>query len=289
MDPSMLLAADVGSQGLSNIMNFASTQFTNAQQRQFSREMYDRQRRDALEFWGMQNDYNSPKNVVARLQDAGLNRAFAYGGNGGSASPVQLPDISPVNFREPRFEAVRFDPLQFADLRIKNAQANNLETQTNVIREQGNIAKWRALHEELNYNLENNLFDVNADARREGLRKTRTEIDIMIDRNAREAALNASNVAEAAERMATLVEQRKGMPLERGRVAADTERIRQQIELMKQDGTLKDMDIALREKGINPSDPLWTRYVGMFLSDIYEGRVTAGDIGTSFWKWLLGK
>ena len=99
--------------------------------------------------------------------------------------------------------------------------------------------------------------------------------------------MNASNVQEAAERMLTMIEQRKGMPLERGRVRVDTARIRQDIANMEKEGVIKELNIKLLKKGINPSDPMWARVVGMFLTDIYEGRVTPSNIGETIWNWIV--
>lgn len=46
---------------------------------QFSKEMYDRQRADALSDWNMNNSYNSPYQQMQRLREAGLNPNLVYG------------------------------------------------------------------------------------------------------------------------------------------------------------------------------------------------------------------
>lgn len=50
--------------------------------RRFAREMYWRQRNDALSDWNMQNTYNSPSAQMARLKEAGLNPNLVYGDGG---------------------------------------------------------------------------------------------------------------------------------------------------------------------------------------------------------------
>ena len=42
----------------------------NRKSRKFTREMYDRQRSDALSDWAMMNDYNHPSAQMARLRQA---------------------------------------------------------------------------------------------------------------------------------------------------------------------------------------------------------------------------
>lgn len=279
--------------GPKDFFNVGSTLFTNWQQKKYADQAYKRQRADSIEFWNMQNAYNTPEAQMQRFKDAGLNPHLIYGqGNGGNAAPIPTPDTMPVNFREPRLDTNSRNGLAEAlmlqaDLKIKNAQADNLTVQNEVIRQDAALRRFQAERAGYDLDFERKLTDVSADARRENLRKTRTEIDIMTNRDAREAALNSSNIQEASQRMLTLIEQRKGMPLERGRVAADIDRIRQNIAIMEKEGILKDFEIALRQQGINPNDPLWARYVGMFLSDVYDGKLTPSTIAGSIWKWIL--
>jgi len=278
--------------GFGDVFNSFSTLGTNYLNMKFSEKMYNRQRADAIEFWNMQNAYNSPEQQMSRFKAAGLNPHLIYGqGNSGNAAPIPTPDTMPVNFREPRFEGgsrpdVANALLLAADLRIKGAQADNLEEQNEVIRQDALLRRWQAERAGFDLDFEKSLVDVSADARREGLRKLKTEIDVMIDRNAREAALNSSNIQEAAQRMITMIEQRKSLPYERERVRADTDRIRQNIELMRKDGILRDLEISLRQQGVNPNDPLWARIVGMFLSDVGEGKVTPSTISSGIWNWI---
>lgn len=279
--------------GLAGSIGAINGAVTNWQSQKFSSNMYNRQYRDNIAFWDKQNEYNTPANQMQRFKDAGLNPNLIYGqGNAGNAAPIPTPDVTPVQFREPDIRP-NIDGMSAllgqADLRIKAAQADNLETQNAVIRQDAVLRGFQAERAGFDLGFERNLTDVSADARRESLRKLKIENDVLINRDAREAAMNASNVSEAAQRMLTMIEQRKGMPLERGRVRADTDRIRSTISLLEKDGTLKDFEIALRQQGINPNDPLWARYVGMFLSDIYDGKLTSSTIAGSIWSWITGR
>lgn len=65
----------------------AQKQF-NAEQMAFQRDMYGRQRADALADWNMQNEYNSPAASMARFRSAGLNPALIYGAATGGSSGV---------------------------------------------------------------------------------------------------------------------------------------------------------------------------------------------------------
>lgn len=287
--PDALLGSAIGS--VSNVgadlFNAGNTLQQNRDSRKFSEKMYQRQYDDAIKFWGMQNDYNSPASQMARFKDAGLNPNLIYGqGNSGPSSSIPVPDVTPAQFREPRVEGGRADPMSVllaqADLRIKGAQADNLKVQNDVIRQDAVLRAWQAERAGFDLSFDRDLVDVSADAKRESLRNMKLSNDVLLNRDAREAAMNASNVREAAERMLTLMEQRKSFPLDR-------QKTRSEINNLINSGKLQEMDMRLREKGINPADPMWARYLGMFLSDVSSGRVTAGTIGTGIWSWLFGK
>ena len=75
--------------------------------------------------------------------------------------------------------------------------------------------------------------------------------------------------------MRNMVVQRETMKLQQAQTLAETARIREDIHrirtnvaVLQKEGTLKDLDIELRKAGIQPNDPLWSRVVGRFLSNM---------------------
>lgn len=265
-----------GASILGGLINSGSAARQNRMSQSFSREMYDRQKADNLEFWRMQNEYNSPQAQMSRYQAAGLNPHLIYGqGNSGNAGSISTPDVQSAQFRSPEWgNAVSGGGLAYMsaiyDLEIKQAQINNLRSQNTVI-EQDYLLK-RAQTDNVgvgtdrgrfNLDFETELRGTSADARREQLRQTRTSIDLSINKDAREAALNSSNIKEAAERMISLRTQRE-------HTRADTSRIREATSNLLRDVILKDLDIDLRRQGINPHDPMWARIVGRVLDGLYD-------------------
>lgn len=77
------------------IFDILSMVGNNAMQQNAATQAYDRQ----VQFWNMQNDYNKPSAQVQRLEDAGLNKALAYGQGGnvsntaGQLSSVPKADV----------------------------------------------------------------------------------------------------------------------------------------------------------------------------------------------------
>jgi hypothetical protein len=78
-----------------------------------------------IEFWNMQNAYNTPKAQMSRLKDAGLNPNLIYGSNAntGVAGSISPSKASPYNIQNPV-------PLQamLLNSQIKNMDANTVKT-----------------------------------------------------------------------------------------------------------------------------------------------------------------
>lgn len=301
--PGAIIGAASGFLG--GIIDANETANQNEKSREHSYRMYEKQKADNIAFWNMQNEYNSPQAQMKRYQEAGLNPALMYGqGNSGNASPISTPDVQSAQFRTPEYgRAISNAGLTYMnaiyDLDIKQAQIDNLKAQNTVIMED---ALYRAAQrkatitgeERARFDLDfkTQFRDLSADALREEVRQKRTFTDLAINRDAREAALNSSNLQEAAERMLSMREQRSVIPYQKGQITAETARIRESIRQMEKDGLLKDMDIELRKQGINPQDPMWARIVGRILSDIFDPASAQGS-GTrtrlSIWDYLFSR
>lgn len=108
--------------------NNASQNRQNRLSQAFSREMYDKQRADALADWNMQNAYNSPSQQMQRFKEAGLNPNLIYGQMSNS------PTVRSSDYKQPEFVAPKIDPnsvgnminqyynIKQADLQIKQQQ-----------------------------------------------------------------------------------------------------------------------------------------------------------------------
>lgn len=290
-----------GSALLGGGLNALSQGAQNRRSMNFSREMFAREQQTNLSNWRLQNEYNSPQAAMKRFQEAGLNPNLIYGqGSGaGNAAPIPSPDTQSPQFRSPEWgNAVSAAGLAgvnaMYDIQIKQAQIDNLKSQNSVLTEEALLKRAQTAatatgEQKTRFGLdfETELRGVSADARREQLRQTRVQTDLSINRDAREAAQNSTSIQEAIERMITLREQRKGFGLQRAQTSAEIARIRENTKLLIQDGTLKNIEIELRNQNINPNDPVWSRYIGMFLSKLIDEENLRKS--TSLWDWIWGK
>jgi len=256
-------------------INAASTGNQNRASRDFSLNMYKIQKQDNLDFWNMQNSYNSPQAQMQRLQQAGLNPHLVYGGSGnsGSASPISTPDVKMPDFRAPQWgDAITRGASNgldaYFDVQIKQATANNLEKQGNVLDQEAMLkaAQTAATRASTNRSIfdldfENEFRGISGDARRFGLQKLKTDIDLSINRDAREAIAQTSNLREAAERILNMQSQR-------GVNRANIAEISARINNLNKQGILSDLEIALKQKGITWGDPMYARIGGQILSNL---------------------
>jgi len=312
MDPFTLSALiGGGSQAIGSGINAWQTGRMNKASRAFSRQMYERQYQDSIDFWNMQNAYNSPQAQMERYQQAGLNKNLIFGsGNPGNAGAIPTPDAIRPQFETPQWGNVPAHALSTVssmyDLEAKSAQIDNLKAQNTVILQDALLKAAetyatgiRGQRGEFDLNFERELRSVSADARREALRQLRTNIDVTMNRDAREAAMNASNLREAIERMANLRESRLNMAMSRAkdateirRIRADISRIRETTNNAKKEGVLRDLEIDLRKQGINPNDPMWSRVIGRMLTGFFseEGGPNLPGVGKTartIWNYIF--
>ena len=116
--------------------NAGAQLLTNRAQKKSNLEIYDRQRADALADWNRQNQYNSPKEQMARFKEAGLNPHLIYG-QMTTAQPIKTPEAKAPNYVAPQANPDDFNILgrQYA-LETQRLQAENMEKQGELIKAQ---------------------------------------------------------------------------------------------------------------------------------------------------------
>lgn len=115
-------------------------------------------------------EYNSPKNQMARLKEAGLNPHLVYGGGAtATAQSQQAPQIDPGSF--PQAIAA------FQDFAIKNIEKDKLAEQVKLIEAQRKLAeetvrnRWQDTENKaLKYSFDSGLFATNTEYRKQQLR-----------------------------------------------------------------------------------------------------------------------
>ncbi|AXL15343.1 DNA pilot protein [Microviridae sp.] len=285
-------------------INAASTANLNKKNRRWSEQMYQRQKADNLAFWAQQNTYNSPEQQMARFKAAGLNPNLIYGqGNSGNAGPISTPDARTPDTRVPEWgsgiAAGASSGLQaYTDLQIKGATANNLKLQADVITQEAQLKRAQTLSTLLNvdktkwsWEFEKSLADVTADFRRAQLHNLKTSTDLSIRKDTREAVKLNFDIAESIQRVQSSRLANANTAAEKSRIEANTAQINQQLRNLKKDGVLKDIEIQLRRKGINPNDPMYQRILGQAIDGIIDSPLGLSEkikkLKDDIWNWAF--
>jgi hypothetical protein len=253
--------------------------------------MYQQQKADNIQFWNMQNEYNSPQAQMARLKGAGLNPNMLYDKTGAviPAQNINTPDVQSAQFRTPDFGGVGSGLVQgYFDTKIKQAQYDNLKVANTVSQQEAILKAAQAAGEVKRtegQGISNTLASSNLDAmiRRAGLENQKLIADTQFTLNSdqRAAISNTQSVAESVQRV-------KNMATQNINDAATLKLINQNYSNLVKDGTLRQLDIELKRTGVQPTDELWQRAIGRIISDIIP---TGGlpSIGSSIFDWAKGK
>lgn len=127
------MAGPLAAAGLAGVLGIGTSMVSNmgAKQRQ------DAANRQNTEFWNMQNKYNTPKNQMARLKEAGLNPALIYGSgatNTGVAGSIAPSKASPYNIKDPAPTALNAAMIG-AQIELTNAQKIKTDEESKAIRD----------------------------------------------------------------------------------------------------------------------------------------------------------
>lgn len=159
--------------------NRKSQQQQNEADRQFQREMYDRQRADSVADWEKMNKYNSPQQQMQRLREAGLNPNMVYD-KGADNTAVMIRSASPGTGNQPAPQySDSLSPAMVSGLnafseyqKVKQSQAqtDNLNKLNGLIaadialkqsqKEQTDAVKSGQDLKNVAYGIENNLLDL---------------------------------------------------------------------------------------------------------------------------------
>lgn len=127
------------------IGNFFTGGASARKQYQYQSKLMDKQNQQQIDFWKMNNEYNTPFNQRARLEQAGLNPDLVYGGSG-NMYQSQMPGAASGS--APNVDYGSFsDNLRFAmQAQVMDAQVSKIEQENKLLAEQAlNQAQQREL------------------------------------------------------------------------------------------------------------------------------------------------
>lgn len=247
---------------LGDAFNAINQGVTNRANRNFSVNMYNRQRSDSLSDWNMMNDYNSPANQMKRFKEAGLNPNLIYGhATNASASMPRQSNAPNANAESPKVNVGNSLAMVYdiegrklanenlvltgkniqADTDLKNSQNPNVQARTEgqIIKNKYDAATNPIRYEAQKLDVEKTVQEIN---------QIKESTKATGDENARRQKLQPFTIAHLVQQMLTLA---KG----RAKTDADIDHINRQIQALDYDIMIKDYDWRmLNDKGITTKD-----------------------------------
>jgi hypothetical protein len=241
-------------------MNYAASGSTNKKTLQYNREMYDKQRKDSLADWNMQNQYNSPIEQMNRLKAAGLNPNLVYGSGNVTATSSSQPRSSQAQSWNPEVPRFNFDAgsvlSSYYDTKLKSQNVNNLKAAQNVAEQDALLKAAQTVSTLRSTSRADTMQPYDLQLAEQNLRKLSQGIDI--DR------MMADNTLQmTAEQILT-------MQKSRAKTDAEIRQIDAQIHQVKTNETLGWLNYKLQESGATRS-PWWYNQIGQVLSGLGLG------------------
>lgn len=257
---------------LQSVGNIIETNQTNNANRDFTVDMYNRQRQDAIADRDFQNNYNSPVEQMIRLTAAGLNPALVYGNGtaaGVQSAPTRSSDPGSYKGTAPQFDAsgILQAIMGFYDIHLKEAQTDNLRAAVDVAKAEilQKTAQTDQTRQATGFAAQ--LQPISIEGARANVNKTivdtgRSAVDtqVALDANERAAAMQAVNFQSGVESILTA-------RANRANTVAEHDNIVQSLQNLRSTNVLQQLDINLKKLGIQPGDPLWARGIGQIVNN----------------------
>ena len=233
--------------------NTISTLSTNRAQRRWNEAMYNRQREDALADWARSNQYNSPLAQMQRFKEAGLNPHLIYGGGPNNVSaPIRGTDAKAWNPQAPAFNFGQIAD-QYLGAQATTQAIENTKLQAELIRQQTEKAKADTLNTLKSADIKTEQLPYVADQILANIRKSEAQTKFTLDNNERQTIQQSQSLKESAERILNMRMERTKGQAQTGLINQQNNNLKQAYKLLITDGKIKELELAMREIGLNPN------------------------------------
>jgi hypothetical protein len=258
MDP--LITASL-IQGASSVGGSLAQGQANQAQMAYNERQYERQRKDALADWTMQNEYNSPKAQMARYKDAGLNPNLIYGQMTNSpairSNEMSNAKLAPVNYMGALAEGLQ----TYQDTALKTAQTDNLKKQNDVLTQDILLKTADVLgkdysNKKMKFEIDNQpeLFKTTLDGLKANTRKAIMDTIATGSSNLRANQLQEGVLKAQKQNLTNVVQDLANKKSLNALTNSQRQEVLQRVKNLKSTNALQQIEKAMKEKGVQPTD-----------------------------------
>jgi hypothetical protein len=257
MGPLVLPLIAAGASLAGSAINAGSQSRTNQSQLSYSREMYDKQRADALADWNRQNQYNLPKEQMMRFKEAGLNPNLIYGQQ--TQSPVvRTSSVEGYSPRAPQVDlgnaaAMGLQGLStYQDTQLKNVQ-------TDLVKEQIKNASTDNMLKQLDWAEKNIKLPYAQSMAESNAQAIKLQNDQRLQDLQFNSQMNPIKLEEGQYRINNAIKD-LDLKIQNMNLSKAQEALAYQtIASLKKQGVLQQLDINLKKQGVQPGDNVLLR------------------------------
>lgn len=270
MDPS-IIAGLAGA--VANVGGTLATGLTNEAQMKYNDLQYERQRKDALADWTMQNQYNSPSAQMARFKDAGLNPNLIYG-NMTNSPAIRSSEMSNAKLAPTNYGGAIAEGLQnYQDTAFKIAQTDNLKKQNDVLTQDillktADVLGKKYANEKMRFEIDKQpqLFETTLEGIKANTRKAL--MDTLSTESAKNRAeqLHLGAMKAQAKSLEASIQDIANKKSLNALTQAQRRETLERVKTIKNSGILQKLDIELKKKGIQPGDSPFMRIPAQLMS-----------------------
>lgn len=272
VDPAIIAAGIAATASTVNAGNQANYAGKNRRQ---SEKLMNWQKDINLTNWGLENEYNSPKNAMKRLKEAGLNPALMYGSGSGGMSGGSIGGVTAnaSNQDAPQFEAGGIIQA-FVQLQMLDKQKDLLTAQTEAARTNAELASVGIPLKKQEYEQKDILFPGQLTAQELQNKKLIADTQFTLDSNDRAAIHQVMEVKKTNMTIQQGVEAILHSRMQRTKMQLEKDHIAQQISNLKTDQRLKELEIKLKQSSPAPANII--RLINQYFNPEAEKRVKQG-------------
>jgi hypothetical protein len=258
---------------VANVGGTLATGQMNEAQMKYNDLQYQRQRKDALADWTMQNQYNSPAAQMARYKDAGLNPNLIYG-NMTTSPAVRSSDLPNAKLAPMNYTGAIAEGLQsYQDTALKTAQTDNLKKQNDVLTQDillktADVLGKKYSNEKMRFEIDKQpeLFQTTLDGIKANTRKALMDTLSTESATTRAEQLQPGVLKQQSQTLTNAIQDLANKKSLNALTQVQRREVLERVKTIKNSGILQKLDIELKKKGIQPSDSPFMRIPAQLMS-----------------------